>query len=155
MRQIRFDDISGLKEMTSTEFGPWGAQLEITQNMINAFADLTGDHQWIHVDIERAREGPFGTPIAHGMLTVAMLPRVRPPYRNFQVVGEGSRVHYGAESFRFLAPVPAGSTLHAHSRLIDVRKRERGTLLVMESAVHVVGGERPSLVYNGMLLYLP
>jgi acyl dehydratase len=154
MQQIRFDDIPALRQAISEEFGPWGPQVEVTQAMINRFADLTADHQWIHVDVERARNGPFGGPVAHGLLTLALMPKIRPP-QDFQVVGEGSRVHYGCESFRFLAPVPAGGTLRAHSRLRQVREHARGTLLTSELVVYVVGNERPSLVYNGMLLYQP
>jgi acyl dehydratase len=154
MRQIRFDDLPALREMVGSDFGSWGPQLEVTQQMINTFAELTGDHQWIHVDVERARKGPFGAPIAHGFLTLALMPKVRPPHP-FEVTGEGSRVHYGSEGFRFLAPVPAGSILHARIRLLDAREHDRGTLLVSELALHIVGSDRPSLVYKGMLLYLP
>ena len=103
MRDIRFDDIAALREMISAEYGPWGPELEITQTMIDDFADLTGDHQWIHVDVERARKGPFGAPIAHGLLTLAIITRIRAPSA-FKVVGQGSTVNYGSEGMRFLAP---------------------------------------------------
>ncbi|HWL44922.1 MAG TPA: MaoC family dehydratase [Ilumatobacter sp.] len=151
---IRFDDEAGLRARISDEYGEWGPQTRITQAVIDRFADLTDDHQWIHVDTERAKDGPFGTTIAHGFLILAMLPRVRPSL-GFEVTGESSRVNYGAESYRFLAPVPAGSTLHARGRLVDVRMRPQGTLLVSELMVGVVGAERPSALYTGMLLHKP
>src|SRR5512135_3929654 len=75
MEQIRFDDIEKLRGRVSDTFGAFGPEIEVTQDMINKFADLTGDHQWIHVDVERAkRESPFKTPIAHGFLTLSLLP---------------------------------------------------------------------------------
>jgi len=152
-REVRFDDIAALKALVSTEFGAWGAELEVTQDMIQRFADLTGDQQWIHVDVERARrESPFGGPIAHGFLTLGLLARLRAPLP-FQLTGHKNVTNYGAESLRFLAPVPAGGRLHAHARLADVQTRPAGTLVTIETAVHVIGSEKPSLVYKGLVLY--
>ena len=77
METIRFDDIDALNALASEEFGEFGDAVEVTQEMINGFADLTGDHQWIHVDVERCkRESPFGGPIAHGFLTLSLVPRL-------------------------------------------------------------------------------
>src|SRR5206468_2747344 len=98
--QIRFDDIPALRAMIKDEFGPWGPELEITQEMIDEFADLTGDRQWIHVDVERAKDGPFGSTIAQGLFTVAMGPRIRTPDA-FQVIGQGNLVNYGSDGLRF------------------------------------------------------
>jgi hypothetical protein len=79
VEDIRFDDLDQLKSKISDQFGGWSEPVEITQAMINQFAELTGDHQWIHVDVERAkRESPFKGPIAHGFLTLSMLPATRP-----------------------------------------------------------------------------
>ena len=78
MQDIRFDDIEGLRAKVSEEFGPWGPPVEVTQAMIDKFAELTGDQQWIHVDVERAkRESPFKGTIAHGFLTLSLLPVLR------------------------------------------------------------------------------
>ena len=154
MRSLRFEDLDHLRGEITDEFGPWGPEVTVTQEMINRFADLTGDHQWIHVDVERARSGPFGGAIAHGFFVLALIARMYPPL-SFDIVGESSRVNYGAESYRFLAPVPSGSTLHARSRLIDVREHAQGTILVQEHVAHILGNERPSLVYKGMLLHRP
>ena len=74
---IPFDDIDAVNALASEEFGEWGDSIEVTQEMIQGFADLTGDHQWIHVDVERAKaESPFGGPIAHGFLTLSLLPQL-------------------------------------------------------------------------------
>lgn len=150
--RIRFDDHEALRARVGEELGEPGPVVEVSQATIDRFADLTADHQWIHVDVDRATRGPFGGPIAHGFLTVALMPRYRPPL-SFDVVGEGSRVNYGCDSFRFLDPVPAGSSLQARSRLVDVRAHREGTILAQELVVGVVGGDRPSLVYTGLLLY--
>ena len=139
MENIGFDDIEKLKTKISDTFGPFGPQVEIPQDMINKFADLTGDHQWIHVDVERCkRESPFKQPIAHGFLTLSLIPTIR-AVADYQVVGFGNATNYGADKLRFTAPVPAGSKVHARSRLLGVEKKPAGTQLTTEITVHVVG----------------
>ncbi|TPW15244.1 MAG: dehydratase [Acidimicrobiaceae bacterium] len=152
--EIRFDDVDALRARISSDYGEWGPELQITQDLIDDFADLTGDSQWIHVDVERAGSGPFGGTIAHGLLTLAIAPRVRPPAL-FQIVGHGSTLNYGSDGVRFLDPVYAGSSIHSRSRLIDVQQHARGTRLVLEIAVHVVGNERPSMVFKAVVLHSP
>jgi acyl dehydratase len=155
MREIRFDDIATLRTMITETFGPWGDEVLVTQAMISAFAELTGDHQWIHVDVERARrESPFKTTIAHGFLTLGLLGRLRPP-EEFQIVGFKNVLNYGSDGLRFLAPVPAESAIHARRRLVDAVAKPNGTLVTGEVAVHVVGQEKPSLLYKGLVLYQP
>ncbi len=154
MPDIHFDDLDELQKMIGDDFSDWGPEVTVTQDMIQEFADITGDQQWIHVDVEKAVQGPFGGPIAHGLLTIALMPKVKPSY-NFNIVGESSRVNYGAESFRFLATVPSGSTIHARARFANVREHKGGTLISQEMHVHVVGNDRPSLIYTGLLLYMP
>ena len=79
MTEYQFDDIDGLTAAISPDFGDWGPEIEVTQDMINGFAELTGDRQWIHIDVERAKkESPFGGPIAHGFLTLALVPKLNP-----------------------------------------------------------------------------
>jgi hypothetical protein len=152
--EVRFDDIEALRAQISEQYGAWSEPFVVTQEVINRFAELSGDHQWIHVDVERARrESPFGGPIAHGFLTLCLLPRLRPPEGRTRVVGYRNAVNYGADSLRFLAPVPAGASIHARSRLAAVEKRPNGTLVTTETAAHVVGSERPSLIYRGLVLY--
>jgi len=155
MEEIRFDDIDALKGQISDEHGPWSQEVEITQDKISQFADLTGDHQWIHVDVERCKkESPFGGPIAHGFLTLSLLPALG-GQATFHVTGFGNATNYGADGLRFLSPVPAGSKVHAHSRIKNVEARPKGTLINTEIAVHVVGQERPALVYDMLVLYHP
>ncbi len=155
MDDIRFDDIDGLRARISEDFGEFGAEKEVTQEMINQFADLTGDHQWIHVDVERAKkESPFGQPIAHGFLTLSLLPTLRTS-TDYRIVGYGNATNYGADKLRFISPVPAGSKVHARSRLVDIQQKPKGTQVTQEIAVHVVGNDRPALLYRMLVLYHP
>jgi acyl dehydratase len=123
------------------EFGPsdW---LEITQERINRFADATDDHQWIHVDPERAAEGPFGTTIAHGFLTLALLVRF------WYEVGsrfEGYRmgINYGANKVRFPAPVPVGSRIRGRFTVVAVEEIEGGMQLTLNGIAEREGQEKP------------
>ncbi len=159
MEKIPFDDIAALQAKVSREFGEFGEPIEVTQDMINQFADLTGDHQWIHVDVERAKkESPFGGPIAHGFLTLALLPRLSsktPSAGAFVPVGFGNAVNYGSDKLRFLSPVPAGAKVHARMRLAEVTAIAKGTRVAHEVAVHVVGSDRPAILYGMITLYQP
>ena len=139
MNQIRFDDIDGLNA---------------TQDMVDAFAELTGDHQWIHADVERAkRDSPFGGTIAHGFLTLSLLPAMGA--QTVRITGQSSAVNYGAEKLRFLAPVPIPSEVHARGRLVRAEARPKGTLVTTEADVSVVDADKPSLLYTMQVLYLP
>jgi len=155
MQDIRFDDIEGLRAKVRDEFGPWGPEVQVSQDMINKFAELTGDHQWIHVDVERAkRESPFKTTIAHGFLTLSLLPVLRAG-SDYKVVGYGNATNYGSDKLRFVSPVPAGAKVHARSRLVAVDPKPKGTQMTSEIAVHVVGSDRPALTYTMLVLYHP
>lgn len=155
MDEIRFDDLEGLKARITDAWSEWSDPIEITQEMIDRFADLTGDHQWIHVDVERAkRESPFGQTIAHGFLTLSLLPAMRSK-TSWRVVGYGNATNYGANKLRFVSPVPAGSRVHARSRVIGVEAHPKGTQVTQEIAVHVVGSEKPALLYEMVVLYHP
>lgn len=154
VKEVRFDDIDELTSMISDSFGEWGPELTITQDIIEEFADLTGDRQWIHVDVERARSGPFGGTIAHGLLTLAIAPRVRPP-ATFQIVGHGATLNYGSDRLRFVEPVRAGDAIHSKSRVADVQSHPRGTRITLEIAIHVVGKDRPSLSFYAVTLHTP
>jgi acyl dehydratase len=159
MQKIRFDDIEALREKVSPEFGPFGGSIEVTQQMIDTFAELTGDRQWIHVDVERCRrESPFGGPIAHGFLTLSLLPALggrSDQEPEWAIVGYGNAVNYGSDKLRFLAPVPAGAKIHSRSRLAAVEATPKGTRVEREIAVHVVGSERPAILYGMIILYQP
>ena len=152
--EFQFDDVDGMNAAASDEYGAWGPEIEVTQEMINGFAELTGDRQWIHIDVERAtKESPFGGPIAHGFLTLALVPKLNPG--TLKIVGHGNATNFGAGGLRFLAPVPAGAKIHGKSRLVSAEARKNGTLVTTELAVHVVGNEKPSLSYTMQLLYMP
>ncbi len=157
MEKISFDDVAALQKRVGEEFGEWSGELEISQKMIDQFAELTGDRQWIHVDVERAeRESPFGTTIAHGFLTLSILPSLRgqsgkePEYA---ITGYRNAVNYGSDKLRFVSPVPANSKIHSRSRLAAVEATAKGTRVTREIAVHVVGQERPALLYSMIVLY--
>ncbi|HZT90759.1 MAG TPA: MaoC family dehydratase [Gaiellaceae bacterium] len=123
-------------------FGP-SSWIEITQERIDRFAEATGDHQWIHVDPERAKEGPFGTTIAHGYLTLSLL-----PVASYEVVPRQGRmgINYGANRVRFPAPVPVGSRVRATFEVGEVREVEGGGQVTMTATVEREGGEKPVCV---------
>ena len=155
MEEIRFDDLDALRSKISDQFGSWSEPVEVTQEMIDKFADLTGDRQWIHVDVERARrESPFKAPIAHGFLTLSLLPAMKRE-AEWKLSGFGNATNYGANKLRFASPVPAGSKIHSRARLIGVEAHPKGTQVTQEINVHVVGSERPALIYEMVVLYHP
>ena len=153
MEPTRFDDLDALSGLASDEFGAFGPPLEVTQQMIHAFAELTGDHQWIHVDVDRARsESPFGGPIAHGFLTLSLLPKMSAGASR-RITGHTNAVNYGAESLRFLSPVPAGTKIHARNRVVRAEAKPGGTLLTVEWDIRVVDAEKPAVLYRMQTLY--
>ena len=155
MDEIRFDDIEGLQGRITDEYGGFGPSLEVTQEMINQFAELTGDRQWIHIDVEKARtESPFGGPIAHGFLTLSLLPQLRSA-DGVKIVGYGNAVNYGANKLRFLAPVPSGARIKSRSRLKSVEAKPKGTMITNEIEVGIDGQATPALVYEMVVLYNP
>jgi acyl dehydratase len=154
METIRFDEIEKLRAKVSTEFGSWSAPIAVPQEKINQFADVTGDHQWIHIDLERCkRESPFGGPVAHGFLTLSMLPAFEID-AGWKAVGYRNVVNYGANKLRFISPVPAGAQVHARQRLVAVEAKPQGTQVTTESQVQVVGADKPALIYEGIFLYV-
>jgi hypothetical protein len=155
VEEIRFDDLDKLKSKISDQFGGWSEPIEITQAMINQFAELTGDHQWIHVDVERAkRESPFKGPIAHGFLTLSMLPAMkREP--EWKITGYGNATNYGANKLRFVSPVPSGAKIHSRARLVGIEAHPKGTQVTQEINVHVMGNDKPALIYEMVVLYHP
>lgn len=129
---------------SGAEFGP-SSWIEVSQDRINAFADATGDHQWIHVDVERANAGPFGTTIGHGYLTLSLL-----PVMSYEVMPrrEGVRlsVNYGLNRVRFPAPVPSGSRVRGTFRVDSVDEFDGGVQATMTATVEREGGEKPVCV---------
>lgn len=152
MDQIRFDDIAGLTARKSETFGPWSEALDVPQEMITAFAEVTGDHQWIHVDPDRAAQSPFGSTIAHGFLVLSLSTIIK-NNADYQVIGHGNALNYGLDRVRFVAPVPAGSSIHGRTRIVDVAEEKGGTMLTVGVAIHVVGSEKPAVCFDWKLLY--
>ena len=125
-------------------YGP-SEWLEVTQARIDGFAEATGDDQWIHVDPEKAAQGPFGTTIAHGFLTLSLLVKfqyeVRPERGEFRM-----GINYGVNKVRFPAPVPVGSRIRAHFEILEVSEVEGGVQVVTKGTVEREGEEKPVCV---------
>lgn len=150
---VSIKDIDGLNGLITEEWTDWTEPVEITQEMINTFADVTNDHQWIHVDVEKANAGPFGGPIAHGFLTLSLVAHFSTQISP-KIDGVLGALNYGADRLRFLNPVPAGSQVHARARVLAVTEKPTGILLKQEVAIHVVGDEKPALLYESLGLLL-
>ena len=144
------DGIDGLKARVGDHLG-YSDWVEITQDQVNRFADATGDHQWIHVDVERAKAGPFGGPIAHGYLTLALGPALLPEI--VQVQGISMGVNYGANKLRFPAPVPVGSKLRLGAKLLGVEDVAGGAQGTVEMTFEVEGAPKPSCVAEVLFRY--
>jgi acyl dehydratase len=126
--------------------------LEITQERVDQFADATGDHQWIHVDVERAKkESPFGGPIAHGYLTLSLLPLTLG--KIVRVEGFKMGVNYGLNKLRFPSPVPVGANLRAGATLKDLEEIPGGVQLTYEVTFEVEGKDKPAAVAEVLLRY--
>ena len=144
--------IGGLRELVGQHLG-YGDYVEITQEQVNQFADATGDHQWIHVDVERAkRESPFGGPIAHGYLTLSLGPRLAPQVA--RVEGVKLAVNYGCDKVRFPAPVPVGAKVRVGVELLDVTDVEGGVQVKERFTFEVEGAEKPACVSENLFRYL-
>jgi acyl dehydratase len=128
-----------------------GEWLTVTQEMIDKFAEATGDYQWIHVDVARcAREMPGGKPIAHGYLTLSLLPQLAKSV--YRIKRRSRGVNYGSNKVRFTSPVPAGGRIRLHQKLKAAEPVEGGRRLTVEATVEVEGSERPALVAETMSL---
>jgi acyl dehydratase len=145
------DGIAGLKDKIGEHLG-YSDWVEITQEQVNLFADATGDHQWIHVDPERAtKESPFGGPIAHGYLTLSLGPMLAPQIMRVDGIKMG--VNYGADKIRFPAPVPVGSRLRLGAQLDEVTDIPGGAQVHMTFVYEVEGAPKPSCVANIIFRY--
>ncbi|MCS0636063.1 MaoC family dehydratase [Streptomyces sp. LP05-1] len=145
-----FTTADELRAAVGERLGPsdW---LEVDQRRIDLFAEATGDHQWIHVDPERAASGPFGTTIAHGYLTLALLPLFVPQIMRVEGVRMG--VNYGTNKVRFPAAVPVGSRLRATAVVKEVAEAGGGLQLTAEVTVERAGGDKPVCVAESVSRY--
>ena len=145
-----FTSADGLKAAVGEQLG-YSDWLEIDQKRIDLFADATGDHQWIHVDPEKAATGPFGTTIAHGYLTLSLLPALVPQI--MRVEGMKMGVNYGTNKVRFPSPVPVGSRLRATAVLKEVTEAGGGVQLTAAVTVEREGGDKPVCVAESVSRY--
>lgn len=145
--------LAELRELAGADLGTSG-WLEITQDRVDAFAGATGDHQWIHVDVERAKRGPFQGTIAHGYLTLAL---VVPLWSEIlQVRGVGMGINYGVNRVRFPSPVPVGSKIRLHARVGTVEEVSGGGVqLTVTYTIEREGGDKPAAVAEALLRYYP
>ena len=127
--------------------------LQIDQDRIDMFAEATGDHQWIHVDQEAAKKGPFETTIAHGYLTLSLVSQFLPQI--IKVEGIGMGINVGCNRVRFPSPVPVGSKIRAHGELVEAESRKGGIQAVIRVTVEIEGVEKPACVADTVSLYFP
>ena len=141
MKSVAYDDLAGLagQEIGTSEW------VEIDQDRINKFADATGDHQWIHVDVERAKaEMPGGKTIAHGYLTLSLIPMLGA--KIMSVTGVSRGINYGANKVRFTNMVTVGSKVRAKQKLLSVEPRSGGLQMINEMTIEIEGQDRPACV---------
>jgi acyl dehydratase len=146
-----FDRPADLLDGVGTDLGAsdW---LEITQERVDLFADATGDHQWIHVDPERAKDGPFGGTIAHGYLTLSLVNTFLPDLLQVRTFSMG--VNYGTDKTRFPAPVPVGRRIRGTGVLTGAEEVKGGVQVTVTVTVEIEGGERPACVVDTISRFL-
>jgi acyl dehydratase len=147
-----YDSLDDLRAAAGQHLG-WTEWLDITQDRVDQFADATGDHQWIHVDVERATaESPFGGPIAHGYLTLALSNLFLPQL--IAVPAASAGVNYGTGRVRFPAPVPAGSRVRGGAEISTVEEIPGGVQTTITITIEVEGGTKPACVIESISRWL-
>jgi len=142
------DGVEGVVDLVGQHLG-FSDWVTITQEQVNRFADATGDHQWIHVDPERAaKESPFGGPVAHGYLTLSLLPMLMPQI--VEITGFRMGVNYGTDKVRFPSPVPVGSRVRAGATLDSAEPIAGGIAMALTVTVEVEGGSKPAMVATSL-----
>jgi acyl dehydratase len=144
---ITVNGIDELKKLAGSDLGA-SEWIEVTQERVNTFADATGDHQWIHVDPEKAAEGPFGAPIAHGYLTLSLF---IPLFTELlDVEGVSTKVNYGLNKVRFPAPVKVGSKIRLVGRLASVEDVPGGVQITVDGTIEIEGAPKPAAVLQSL-----
>jgi acyl dehydratase len=144
MAQTTVEGVEGIQGLVGKHLG-YSDWVTITQEQVNQFAEATGDHQWIHVDVERAtKESPFGGPIAHGYLTLSLVPMLMPQI--VEMTGFRMGVNYGTEKVRFPSPVPVGSRVRAGATLDSATPFDGGVQILVTVTIEVEGGSKPAMV---------
>lgn len=147
-----FESVADLTAAAGQDLGhsDW---VTITQEDVNLFADATGDHQWIHVDPQRAASGPFGTTIAHGFMTLALLPQLQ--HQVYTVNGIKLAINYGLNKVRFPAPVPVGSRVRAQLSLVSVDDVGNGAVqATLSTTVEIEGSAKPACVAESVVRFV-
>ncbi|MGP4007277.1 MaoC family dehydratase [Streptomyces sp. 4N124] len=144
---ITVNGLDELKKLAGSDLGT-SEWIEITQERINTFADATGDHQWIHVDPEKAAEGPFGAPIAHGYLTLSLFIPLFTELLDVQ--GVTTKVNYGLNKVRFPSPVKVGSKIRLVGKLAAVEDVPGGVQITVDGAIEIEGGAKPAAVLQSL-----
>lgn len=147
-----FSSPRDLMGQEGTALGP-SEWLVIDQNRVNLFAEATGDHQWIHVDVERARDGPFGGTIAHGYLTLSLVNHFLPEL--IEVRGFTHAVNVGADRLRFLSPVKVGARIRGAGEIVSVEEVKGAIQSVVRIVLEVDGSEKPACVVDTISRYFP
>jgi acyl dehydratase len=147
-----FDGPGSLRAALGGHLGHSGWH-EITQDRVNAFADATGDHQWIHLDGDEARRGPFGGPVAHGYLTLSLLPMLGREVYGF--TGFSMGINYGLNRVRFPAVVPVGSRVRLGAELTEVADVPQGIQAVFHYTIEIDGSAKPACVADAVVLLVP
>jgi acyl dehydratase len=147
---ITIQGIDGLKSRVGEHLG-YSDWHEVTQDQVNLFADATGDHQWIHVDVERAKAGPFGGPIAHGYLTLSLAPVLLGEVLSVEGISMG--LNYGCNKVRFPSPVPVGTKLRLGASISNVEEVAGGVQVTMALTFEAEGQEKPSCVAEAVYRY--
>ena len=138
---------TGVAGLAGTDLG-YTDWLEITQQQIDTFADATGDHQWIHVDPQRAKDGPFGAPIAHGFLTLSLA--VTFWTELLEVEGVTTKVNYGLDKVRFVSPVKVGARVRMNAVVAEVAEIAGGFQLTVDQTIEIEGAPKPAVVARGL-----
>jgi acyl dehydratase len=147
-----FNGAPELEAAVGTHLG-WSDWHQVTQDQVQMFADATGDHQWIHLDVERAKQGPFGGTIAHGYLTLSLLPMLVAEI--YRVEGVKMGVNYGAEKLRFPSPVPVGSKVRGGVDLLAVKPIAFGFQVTSRVTIEREGGDKPACVVDMLSVIVP
>jgi acyl dehydratase len=147
--------INGIDEMKTLvgEHLGYSTYVEITQEQVQTFADAKGDQQWIHVDVEKAKSGPFGGPIAHGYLTLSLVNLFLPQL--VEVQGASMGVNVGLDKVRFPAPVPTGSRLRGAGRIVAVEEAKGGVQVTVRVTVEIEGSDKPACVADTVSRFFP
>jgi acyl dehydratase len=144
---ITVNGLDELKKLAGSDLGT-SEWIEVTQERVNTFADATGDHQWIHVDPEKAAAGPFGAPIAHGYLTLSLF---IPLFTGLlDVEGVSTKVNYGLNKVRFPAPVKVGSRIRLAAKLASVEDVPGGVQIAVDGTIEIDGGGKPAAVLQSL-----